>query len=98
MHTYKFHRTLFQSVAMDNLYWNYLGCLKIYIYECYKRPIGVMPQESFLKKKKKDAGGGGPPLVGLVGQSLEVRGRRWGAVRAGLRSRAGASGGPRPTE
>ena len=46
----------------------------------------------------RDAGGGGPPLVGLVGQSLEVRGRRWGAVRAGLRSRAGASGGPRPTE
>ena len=53
MHAYKFHRTLFQSVAMDNLYWNYLGCLKIYIYECYKRPIGVMPQESFFKKEKQ---------------------------------------------
>ena len=51
-HTYKFHRTLFQIVAMDNLHWNYLGCLKISIHECYKRPIGVMPQESFFKKEK----------------------------------------------
>lgn len=45
-----------------------------------------------------EAGGGGPPLVGLVGQSLKVRRRRWGAVRAGLRSRPGGSAGPRPTE
>ena len=45
-----------------------------------------------------EAGGGGPPLVGLAGQSLKGRGRRRGAVRAGLRRRLGASAGPPPTE
>lgn len=60
--------------------------------------LELCPRNLFKKKKKQDAGGGGPPLVGLVGQSLEVRERRWGAVRARLRSRAGKSGGPRPTE